>query len=319
MTEAARSIVTLGEILVEIMAEDPGNGFRLPVRLIGPFPSGAPAIFIDQVGRLGYPCGIIAAIGNDDFGKVNIDRLRADGVDVSAIDVAADYPTGTAFVRYRDDGERDFVFNIRHSASGQLALTPAAYRLIDSCGHFHVMGSSLFSAGIIGVAKEACDRARAAGATISFDPNLRDGMLQSRETRMALDWMLRHCDIFLPSGTELMRLTDAADEVGAIAAILGLGVGAIVVKRGADGASYHDASETLFVPAFPAMEIDPTGAGDCFDATFITCRMLGRSVGDSLRYAAASGAHAVSVRGPMEGAASFEALDTLMARSGVGR
>ena len=42
------TILTIGEILVEVMATTVGQGFREPVDLIGPFPSGAPAIFIDQ-------------------------------------------------------------------------------------------------------------------------------------------------------------------------------------------------------------------------------------------------------------------------------
>ena len=46
-------VLTIGEVLVEIVATERGNGFREPVKLIGPFPSGAPAIFIDQVGKLG--------------------------------------------------------------------------------------------------------------------------------------------------------------------------------------------------------------------------------------------------------------------------
>ena len=45
-------VVTLGEVLVEIMADERGHGFREPLRLVGPFPSGAPAIFIDQVAKL---------------------------------------------------------------------------------------------------------------------------------------------------------------------------------------------------------------------------------------------------------------------------
>ena len=65
-------IVTLGEILVEIVAEDRGEGFRRPVHLVGPFPSGAPAIFIDQVAKLGQPCGIVSCVGDDDFGWVNL-------------------------------------------------------------------------------------------------------------------------------------------------------------------------------------------------------------------------------------------------------
>jgi len=40
--------MTIGEILVEIMATERGQSFRAPGTLVGPFPSGAPAIFIDR-------------------------------------------------------------------------------------------------------------------------------------------------------------------------------------------------------------------------------------------------------------------------------
>src|SRR3954447_12471563 len=98
-------IITVGEVLVEIMAIEPGNGFREPIPLIGPFPSGAPAIFIDQVAKLGHACGIISCVGDDDFGHLNIERLRSDGVDVSAVMIRPDAVTGSAFVRYRADGQ----------------------------------------------------------------------------------------------------------------------------------------------------------------------------------------------------------------------
>ena len=78
-------LITVGEILVEVMATTVGTGFANRRASIGPFPSGAPAIFIDQAARLGARCAMIGAVGDDDFGRVNIDRLSADGVDVSAI------------------------------------------------------------------------------------------------------------------------------------------------------------------------------------------------------------------------------------------
>lgn len=75
-------VFTIGEILVEIMASKIGQPFDQPGIWNGPYPSGAPAIFIDQVTRLGVPCGIISCVGNDGFGDINIHRLAADGVDI---------------------------------------------------------------------------------------------------------------------------------------------------------------------------------------------------------------------------------------------
>ncbi len=305
-------IVALGEIVVEIMAEQPGRGFREPLALRGPFPSGAPAIFIDQVARLGHPAGLIAAVGDDDFGRLTVERLHRDGVDVSAVRVHPDHVTGSAFVRYRHDGERDFVFNIRHSACGQTRIAAEGERLLSECAHLHVMGSSLFSPELIDAARRAAEQVKSQGGTISFDPNGRKEMLALPGMRDALEMMLRCCDLFMPSGPELTLLTKAVTEEGAIAEILDLGVSAIVVKRGREGASFHDRAHALHMPAFAATEIDPTGAGDCFGATFVTCRQQGRSVPDSLRYANASGALAVGRRGPMEGTSTFLELDALI-------
>ena len=119
-----------------------GEGFRAPVALIGPFPSGAPAIFIDQCARIGGSAAMVGAVGDDDFGRVNTERLERDGADVSAISVDPDFPTGTAFVRYRPEGSRDFVYNIAKSAAARFGWTERA-ALIERSGHLHVMGTAL--------------------------------------------------------------------------------------------------------------------------------------------------------------------------------
>jgi D-tagatose-bisphosphate aldolase class II non-catalytic subunit len=316
--EKLPKVVTIGEILVEIMAGERGEGFREPVHLVGPFPSGAPAIFIDQVAKLGQPCGIISCVGDDDFGRLNLQRLADDGVDVKAVEVRPGYATGSAFVRYRDDGGRDFVFNIKNSASGQVRLTDAASELLEECGHLHISGPSLFSASIIEMTTEAVQLVKSNGGSISFDPNIRKEVLGGPDVRAALVAILACCDIFLPSGEELVLLTEATTPEAAVREILGLGVSAIVVKDGAAGATYHDANGAVSAPGYPVEELDPTGAGDCFDATFVTCRLQGCSVEESLAYANASGARAVTIRGPMEGTSSFADLDALKSRSSAG-
>jgi tagatose kinase len=308
-----KSILTIGEILVEIMATEKGDGFLKPVRLIGPFPSGAPAIFIDQAAKFGQPAAIIGCVGADDFGRVNLDRLRRDGVDVEGVRIDPEMATGSAFVRYRPDGSRAFVYNIKHSAAGAISLDAAAKAALGRSDHLHVMGTALSSPNIVEVVLHAAEAIKARGGTISFDPNLRPEILNLPGLREACETLFRRCDLFLPSGVELYLFTNAKEERAAVAEILARGVRAIVHKRGADGASFFDSATRLAQPGFEVEEVDPTGAGDCFGATFVSCWLRNMPPAQCLAYAAASGALAVTRRGPMEGAASRAELDAFLA------
>jgi sugar/nucleoside kinase (ribokinase family) len=303
----------MGEILVEIMATAPGQSFRAPGRLVGPFPSGAPAIFIDQVARLGHAAGIIGCVGDDDFGWLNIERLRRDGVDTSAITILKEAVTGSAFVTYNQIGERHFIFNIANSASAHLSRSHVSEILLKDCTHFHVTGSSLFSSGIREAMNTAIEIVKRQGGSVSFDPNIREELLGIPGMREALTSILKHTDIFLPSGPELTLLVKASTEEAAVEELLALGVREIVVKRGRQGCAYYDITRQLSAPAPTVNEIDPTGAGDCFDATYVTCRSRGLPIEQSLRYACASGARAVMSMGPMEGTGGFSDLDALFA------
>ncbi len=309
-------VLTIGEILVEIVATTKGNGFLEAQPLIGPFPSGAPAIFIDQLGKLGTACAIVSRVGDDDFGRVNLDRLRADGVDVSGVEIAPGESTGSAFVRYRQDGSRAFVYNIRHSAFGGLRPTPESEALIDACDHLHVMGSALSVPGLGQMVMEAARRIKARGGTISFDPNLRPELLDAPGMAEALAQVLAMTDLFLPSGEELFLLSDARDEAGAIAALLAGGIRTVVVKRGAAGASLFQTGLRIDAAPIAVEELDPTGAGDCFGGAFLSFWLAGMPPDQALRLANAAGARAVTQLGPMEGTSTRAQLDQLLTISG---
>ena len=308
-----KSVLTIGEILVEIMATEKGDGFLEPINLIGPFPSGAPAIFIDQAAKFGQPAAIIGCVGADDFGRVNLDRLRRDGVDVEGVRIDPEMATGSAFVRYRPDGSRAFVYNIKHSAAGAISLDSAAKAVLNRGDHLHVMGTALSSPNIVEVILAAAEAIKARGGTISFDPNLRPEILNLPGLREACETLFRRCDLFLPSGAELYLFTKAKEEKATVREILDRGVRAIVHKRGADGASYYDSKAWLTQAGFEVKEVDPTGAGDCFGATFVSCWLRNMPPAQCLAYAAASGALAVTRQGPMEGAASQAELDAFLA------
>ncbi|MBZ9848151.1 sugar kinase [Mesorhizobium sp. CA14] len=312
-----KKLVCAGEILVEIMTERIGQSFLEPGPLVGPFPSGAPAIFIGQAAALGQPAGLIGAVGEDDFGQLNIDRLRALGADVSAIATHKGHATGTAFVTYRADASRHFVFNIRNSAAGLLDIDDVARRLLAGADHVHVMGSSLFSNKATDVALAAVAAVKAKGGTVSFDPNVRREIMQDSGMREALDRVLVQTDVFLPSGDELLLFSSVGDEQGAIADLLGRGISCIVLKKGANGAVYHDRQSSIAMSGFAVEEVDPTGAGDCFGAAFVSMWLRGAAPVDALRVANACGALAVTRKGPMEGIHRLAEVEAFIANAGA--
>ncbi|MFS8113095.1 sugar kinase [Rhizobium jaguaris] len=307
-----KKIVSAGEIVVEIMADQLGQSLAEPGLLHGPFPSGAPAIFIAQAARLGQPAGLISAVGEDDFGQMNIDRLRDWGADVSAVTVHKGQATGTAFVAYRTDGSRHFVFNIRHSAAGLMEIGHAAQALLNSADHFHVMGSSLFSEKAIAVILAGIETIKRRGGTVSFDPNIRKEMIELPGMREALNQVLARTDLFLPSGEELLIFTTAEDEASAVAEMLGRGISAVIVKKGSEGAVYYEQHRRVTAAGFSVQEVDPTGAGDCFGAGFVSLWLRGAPPEEALRFACACGALAVTRKGPMEGIATFDEVQAFI-------
>lgn len=306
----------IGEVLVEIVATTVGRGFTQPQPLIGPYPSGAPAIFADQCARMGGQVAMVGAVGDDDFGRMTLARLAADGVDVSAVSIHPDLPTGTAFVRYRADGARDFVFNMWTSAAGALDWTPEVAAVAARAGHLHVMGTLLVQDHIWALIERAAEAIRARGGSLSFDPNLRKELRGDARTADRFDRMLAMTDLLLPSGEELFTAAGLPEDAGedtAVAALLDRGVKEIALKRGADGARVYTAQTHIDAPALPVEPLDPTGAGDCFGGAYVASRRLGQSIPDALRYACAAGARNVTRRGPMEGAGTRAELDHLIA------
>jgi tagatose kinase len=307
--------ICVGEILVEIVATTVGDGFLGAQPLVGPFPSGAPAIFVDQCARMGGGAAMIGAVGQDDFGRVNTARLARDGVDVSAIAVDPDHPTGSAFVRYREDGSRDFVFNIATSAAARFGWTLQVESLVHRAGHLHVMGSALSMPSACAVNDRAVDIVKARGGSLSVDPNIRKELRLDDATEARFARLVSMADLLLPSGEELHRAAGVDGEEEAIRHLLGRGIGEIVLKRGAGGATCFTASTRLDAPAFVVDELDPTGAGDCFGGAYVACRRLGMPPGEALTYACAAGARNVTVLGPMEGAGTRAELDAFIART----
>ena len=302
----------IGEILAEFVCTKKGKGFRNQLQFKGPYPSGAPAIFIDQCGRIGASAAMVGMVGNDDFGYLNINRLKKHGVDVTGISVHQKLPTGTAFVRYHNDGQRGFVFNMWTSAAGMLEWSPSVENIIKKAGHLHIMGTLLSHKKIWGIIKKATKQIKTRGGTISFDPNIRPELLNDTETKTRFDETLAATDLLLPSNEELAFVTGITDIKKAINFLFSIGINEIALKKGPNGATVFTPGTIYHQEPLNIKEIDPTGAGDCFGGAYVGCRRMGMHIPTSLKYANAAGARNVTVQGPMEGVGTLLDLDTFI-------
>lgn len=306
-------LVTLGELLVEFVSIGrdgrPAPLTRAPGRFAGPFPSGAPAIFIDQAARMGTQTAIAGAIGADLFGDTLMARLTASGVDTSAIRRAADLSTGTAHVGYKRDGSRDFVFHLAGSAADALA-DGAETALLEGADVLHISGATFGSTSLRAAALSAMHAAHKAGVALSFDPNIRPELFHDEAISGAIERAIDQAQWLFPSEDDLRTLRSDADPVDT-ARGLASARRTVVLTRGDRGARlFHGTSETIH-PAYEVEPVDPTGAGDAFAATFLAAMMAGSSPEITLELATAAGAHAVTALGPMEGNAGRDTIEAM--------
>jgi sugar/nucleoside kinase (ribokinase family) len=296
------------------MRPKPGLSLAEPGPFVGPYPSGAPGIFVDTVGRLGHSAAIISGVGDDDFGRCILDRLQRDGVQTDLVLVVPGKSTGVAFVTYFEDGSRKFLFHW-DGTPAVMAETPPA-EAIRGAKYFHVMGCSLmanpqFRAAVLATVELFARE----GAKITFDPNIRFELLQGESPEEIVRPILRHCSVLFPGEAELRILSGADDLDGAAAALFRTcPLEIIVVKQGGRGCTLYTRESRRAVGAFEVDEVDPTGAGDCFDAGFLCGLLEERPVDECARLAAAVGALNAQAFGPMEGIINQDTVSRLLGR-----
>ena len=287
-------ILAVGEALVEFRRLTPDGRIAAAGEWAGPFPSGAPAIFASVAARLGAPSALVASVGADALGDMLLSRMRRDGVRTDALGVQPARRTAVAFVAYDAAGDRDFWFSVPDSAA--VVVDHAGLdRIAGHADWLHVCGSTLTFGGEVADAVEAtAARVRAAGGSLSVDPNLRPNASPAALARTRE--LAREADVLFPSDGELDALGLAEDELLARGAL-------ICHTRGAAGAvvSGHAVGPApVVVPAPPATEVDPTGAGDTFAAAFVTATRAGADPVSAARTACAIAARSVAVMGAME-------------------
>ena len=299
-------VICMGDILVEIMRPEAGIPLNREGYFRGPFPSGAPAIFIDTVAKMDHTAAIIGGVGDDDFGHYTIDRMRADGVDCRFIHLSDRLSTGCAFVTYFEDGSRKFIFHMGNSAAAEVDIPDISD--MDDLKYFHIMGTSLadnpkFADGIVGLMRAAVKK----GAKVSFDPNLRFELIRDRRVYEIIDEIVGNTAVLLPGKEELMIITGEDSVEKAIKkAFENPVLEVIALKNGSKGSIIYTRENSFESDIYTVDVADATGAGDSYAGGVIAGLLEKRPLEECAKMAAACGALNCAAFGPMEGKISPE-------------
>ena len=273
-------IVIMGELLVEIMrAEEDVQLYETGKYFRGPFPSGAPGIFISTAARLGHSAAIISGVGDE-------------------------ASTGVAFVTYFKNGDRKFIFHINHTPA-VAAKAPEKTDDFNDTKYFHVMGCSLMASVDFGKeVVKTMHMLKEKGVKVSFDPNVRLEMLKDPEAMEVVKQVYRESNIFMPGVSELKMITGEDDLEKAIKKVFddNKNMELLVLKNGSKGSEIYGPDGLLEkVGVYPVTQVDATGAGDSYDAAFICGLAEGKNVKEAAQMGAAAGALNAAAFGPMEG------------------
>jgi len=226
------------------------------------------AIVAHNLATLGSRVCFTTMVGNDDFGRIALERLSSSGVDTSSVIHHPSIASGVTLL-LPHGGERHIL--TYPGTIAELGVAALSIEHLEQARHFHL--SSLYlQRGLHERLPQLFGRLKSAGLTISLDTN--DD--PNDEWGAPLYDLLPYVDVFLPSESEICRIARTEDLDSAVAA-LAAHVPTIVVKRGSRGARVYEGGHIVDVPAMTMTPVDTIGAGDSFDAGFLRAWLAGRN------------------------------------------
>jgi len=268
------------DIVAEV-ARMPRPGETVPGRALREYPGGKGANQAVAAARLDGAVAFYGKVGRDAYGERLLDAMRADGVDVTGVDIARDAATGSASIWVDDAGE-----NAIACVPGANGMVDADYidRIFDRVAAADVLLLQLeIPLDTVAYLLGRLPRGR---PLVILDPSPAQDL-----SRLPL----RRVDVLTPNRTELFALTQMDDMKSAAAALLRAGIGVVICKAGGEGAFWF--GETMsHVPAVPVCVVDTTAAGDAFNGA-LACAITERCMPDAIRWANAAGALATTKAG----------------------
>jgi 2-dehydro-3-deoxygluconokinase len=278
-------IVAIGEALVEFNQTGDATG-RTYLQGFGGDTSNALIAAVRQGATGSY----FTRIGDDEFGRMCLQLWRDEGVDGRAIAIDPTAPTGIYFVRHGKDGHT-FSYLRAGSAASHMQPSDVPVQLIEGARFLHVSGiSQAISASAADTVFHAIHIARQSGVKVTYDPNLRLKLWPLDRARAIILATIPLADYYLPSLDDVRLVSGLDDPEAIVAWCHQQGAPSVVLKLGREGSLVSDGARRTPISAFSVEAVDATGAGDCFDGSFLARLAAGDDSVSAARWASAAAA-----------------------------
>ncbi|MDI6600829.1 MAG: sugar kinase [Thermoanaerobacteraceae bacterium] len=294
-------VVTIGETMVLFSPICTGslqyvNYFQKQI-------GGAESNFAIGIVRLGHTAGWISKVGDDPFGKYLVSFIRGEGVDTSRVRVDNEAPTAVYFKEFHEMKDPKVYYYRAGSAASRISPEDLDEDYIREAKILHLTGiTPALGKSARDTVYKAIDIARKHGLIVSFDPNIRKKLWSEEECRSTILDIASKVDIIMPGLEEARFLLGEGDPEDYCRKFLDMGIKTVAMKMGKDGCIVADKGIIQRVAGrVVAKVVDPVGAGDGFDAGFITGILNGWDIIECARLANDVGAFVITVNGDVEG------------------
>jgi sugar/nucleoside kinase (ribokinase family) len=278
-------ILVIGELNVDIVATGlhslPKMGAEILAENCELTLGSASAIFAAGMAKLGHEVTFISHVGQDYFGDFCLRSLKQLGVSTRNVTRKREEKTGVTIAL---SGKRDRALVTYAGAVATLTADSIDEKMMARHDHLHLT-SYYLQTGLRPSFGQLLQHARMSGLTTSFDPNSDPNDKWDKK----IDAVLNYTDLLFVNEREAMKLTRSKPLNSALKT-LGAKVDCAVVKRGARGATAIQSEKIVNASGFKVGAIDTTGAGDSFDAGFISAYVRQAPLAECLRIGNACGA-----------------------------
>lgn len=300
-------IIGIGDTNVDLIIKVdhiPAHDEKVKGELLGKFPGGVVGNFCSAAAKFGAKTGVVAKIGNDEFGNICLRDFIARGIDIKGMVQKDDADTYFCVIHLDHTGEK--ALTIIETSGFLPKQEEIDLKYASQAKYVHMTTLDVALADFVFA------HLYQSGCALSLD-------IEATASQAEVEvWngIFSRLDIAFPNMAGLAALTKTNDINKGASILLEKGVKLVVVTCGAKGVKIYKRDYFFEHPIYKVNVKDTTGAGDCFNAVFIACLSKNWPIEKSAKYASAAAAMTIQKVGAREGLPTCDEVEFFLKNRG---